>query len=195
MTATPEDPNRELVRARLEESARIKRVLASQAVDGILAAAALLAAALKSGHKVLICGNGGSAADAQHIAAELVSRYLKERRALPAIALTTDTSILTAIGNDYSFDRVFARQVEALAEAGDVLVGITTSGSSPDVLAAVEAARRLGVKTLGLTGESGGKLAEAVDLCLRMPSSETPRIQEGHIAVAHVICELVENEF
>ncbi len=195
MSSPRKDSGRELVRARLEESARVKQALAAQSADDIVAAARMLTDALKSGRKILLCGNGGSAADAQHVAAEFVSRYLKERRALPAIALTVDTSILTAIGNDYSFDRVFARQVEALAEPGDVLVGITTSGNSRDVLAAVAVARRVGVRTIGLTGQSGGKLADVVDLCLKMPSSETPRIQEGHIAVAHVICELVEGEF
>ncbi len=189
------DPHiRDVVRSRLEESARVQQALASQAVDDVVAAARIIAEAFNQGHKVLLCGNGGSAADAQHIAGEFVGRYLRERRALPAVALNADTTILTAIGNDYGFDRVFARQVEALARPGDVLVAISTSGNSPDVLAAVEAAKVLGVKAIGLTGQGGGKLAGLVDLCLRVPSSETPRVQEGHIAVAHVICELVEAE-
>lgn len=184
----------ELVRAQLEESVRVKQLLAVEAVDDIVSAARLISGALRSGGKVLLCGNGGSAADAQHIAAELVSRFRRERPALPAIALSTDTSILTAIANDYSFDRVFARQVEALGQAGDVLIAITTSGHSANVLRAVEAARRRGVTTIGLTGSTGGKLAALVDLCLRMPSTETPRVQEAHICVAHIICDLVEGE-
>jgi D-sedoheptulose 7-phosphate isomerase len=183
----------ELARARLAESARVKAALAESAAEVIARAAELIVACLRDGRKVLICGNGGSAADAQHIAGELVGRFLKERRALPAIALTTDTTILTALGNDYSFDVVFSRQVEALGRPGDVLIGISTSGNSPDVLRAVEAGRRLGLRTIGLTGQSGGKLAAQTDLCVRVPSAETPRIQEGHIAVAHVVCELVEN--
>jgi len=185
---------RDLIRARLEESARVQRAVADQAADDIAAAARTIVDAFRSGHKLLLCGNGGSAADAQHVAGELVGRYLQERRPLPAIALTADSAMLTAIGNDYGFDRVFARQVEALARPGDVLMAISTSGSSPDVLAAVEAARKLGAKTIGLTGETGGKLTALVDLCFRVPSAETPRIQEAHIAVAHVICELVEAE-
>lgn len=185
---------RDLIRARLEESARVQRAVADQAADDIAAAARTIVDAFRSGHKLLLCGNGGSAADAQHVAGELVGRYLQERRPLPAIALTADSAVLTAIGNDYGFDRVFARQVEALARPGDVLMAISTSGSSPDVLAAVEAARKLGAKTIGLTGETGGKLTALVDLCFRVPSEETPRIQEAHIAVAHVICELVEAE-
>jgi D-sedoheptulose 7-phosphate isomerase len=183
----------ELARARFEESARVKRELAAGSAEVVARAAELVYECLRSGHKVLLCGNGGSAADAQHIAGEFVGRYLKERRALPAIALTTDTSILTAIGNDYSFDIVFARQVEAIGAPGDVLIGISTSGNSPDVLRAVEAAQRIGLRTIGLTGQSGGQLAGLADICVRVPSSETPRVQEGHIAIAHVLCELVED--
>lgn len=183
----------ELARARFEESARVKRALADASAEVVARAAALIYECLRDGHKVLICGNGGSAADAQHIAGEFVGRFLKERRALPAVALTTDTSILTAIGNDYAFDVVFSRQVEALGEPGDVLIGITTSGNSPDVLRAVEAARRIGLRTIGLTGQSGGKLAPLAELCICVPTTATPRIQEGHIAIAHVVCELVED--
>ena len=182
----------ELARARFEESARVKRALAEGSAELVARAAELVFECLREGRKVLVCGNGGSAADAQHIAGELVGRYLRERRALPAIALTTDTSILTAIGNDYAFEVVFSRQVEALGAPGDVLIGITTSGNSPDVLRAVEAAQRIGLRTIGLTGQSGGKLAGLADLCIRVPSAETPRIQEAHIAIAHVVCELVE---
>jgi D-sedoheptulose 7-phosphate isomerase len=150
--------------------------------------------ALRSGGRVLLCGNGGSAADAQHIAAELVGRFKLERSAFAAVALTTDTSILTALGNDYGYSTVFSRQVEALCNEGDVLIGISTSGNSPNVLEAVRVARERGAKTVGLTGENGGKLKDLVDACIRIPSSDTPRIQEGHITIGHIICELVETE-
>jgi D-sedoheptulose 7-phosphate isomerase len=160
----------------------------------ILAAADALRAALRAGRKVLVCGNGGSAADAQHFAAELVGRFTRERRAWPALALTTDTSALTAIGNDYGFDRVFARQVEAHGRPGDVLVGISTSGGSPNVLAAVETARARGLVTIGLTGRDGGALGRAVNVHLNVPSQSTARIQEVHITLLHVLCDLVEQE-
>ncbi len=158
------------------------------------AAAAALSAALRSGRKVLVCGNGGSAADAQHLAAELVGRFAGERPAWPALALTTDTSVLTAVANDYGFDRVFARQVEAHGQAGDVLVAISTSGASANVLRAVEAARARGLVTIGLTGRDGGKLGRLADVHLHVPSSSTPRIQEAHATLLHVLCELVERE-
>lgn len=147
---------------------------------------------VREGKKVLICGNGGSAADAQHIAAEFVGRYETERRALPAIALTTDTSALTALANDYNFDRVFSRQVEALANGGDLLIGISTSGNSPNVIAAVMEARQKGCRVLGMTGAKGKKLASLSDACLMVPSERTARIQEVHITVAHIWCELVD---
>jgi D-sedoheptulose 7-phosphate isomerase len=140
----------------------------------------------------LICGNGGSAADAQHIAAEFVGRYETERRALPAIALTTDTSALTALANDYGFERVFARQVEALAQPGDCLIAISTSGNSPNVIAAVMTARSLGCRVIGMTGAKGKKLASLSDACLMVPSDRTARIQEAHITIAHIWCELVD---
>ncbi|MGC8773493.1 MAG: D-sedoheptulose-7-phosphate isomerase, partial [Conexivisphaera sp.] len=139
-------------------------------------------------------GNGGSAADAQHIACELVGRYMMERRALPAIALTTNTSCLTAIGNDYSFDEVFARQVRALVRAGDVAMGISTSGRSRNVILGMRAARELGAGTVGLTGADGGELCSVSDVCVRVPSRLTPRIQEAHIAIGHIISEIVEVE-
>ncbi len=144
--------------------------------------------------KILMCGNGGSAADAQHIAAEFVGRFLKERDAWAAIALTTDTSALTAIGNDYGFDLVFARQVEALAKPGDIVVGISTSGKSPNVLKAIETARKIGAKTVGFTGGTGSDLTSLCDICFIAPSDQTPRIQELHIASWHAICDLVETE-
>jgi D-sedoheptulose 7-phosphate isomerase len=147
---------------------------------------------LRKGGKVLIAGNGGSAADAQHIAGEFVSRFHYDRPGLAAIALTTDTSILTAIGNDYGYDRLFSRQVQALGREGDVFIGITTSGNSANVLEALKTANDAGLKTIGLTGVTGGKMADMCDITLRMPSPETPKIQEGHIAIGHIICGLVE---
>ncbi len=153
----------------------------------------IIAATVRNGKKIMLCGNGGSAADAQHIAAEFVGRYETERRALPAIALTTDTSALTALANDYSFERVFARQVEALAQEGDCLIAISTSGNSPNVIAAVMEARRRGCKVIGMTGARGKKLAALTDGCLMVPSDRTARIQEVHITVAHIWCELVDD--
>lgn len=151
--------------------------------------------ALASGGKILLMGNGGSAADAQHIAAELVGRYLCERKGLPSIALTTDTSILTAVGNDYGYDAVFSRQVEALAQPQDIVVGYSTSGNSTNVCAAIQAAKDVGCYTVALTGESGGQLLNAVDACIRVPSSSTPRIQEVHAFVGHMLCAIVDASF
>ena len=149
---------------------------------------------LKSGGKVLLCGNGGSAGDAQHIATEIVCRYETERKAYPAIALTTDTSLLTAISNDFSFEDVFSRQIEGLANAGDLLIAISTSGNSPNVIKAVMTARNLGCKTVGLTGKKGKKLAALCDACVMVPSGRTSRIQEAHITIGHIWCELVDKE-
>src|SRR5438034_1333443 len=150
--------------------------------------------ALRQGHKILFAGNGGSAADAQHLAAELVSRFAYDRPGLPAFALTTDTSILTAIGNDYGYERLFARQIEAVGSAGDVFFGISTSGRSPNVLNALDVARAKGLVTVGMTGHAGGTMAERCDHLLRVPSSATPRIQEGHIAMGHAICQIIETQ-
>jgi D-sedoheptulose 7-phosphate isomerase len=155
----------------------------------------LIVRTFQAGRKVLICGNGGSAADAQHIATELVCRYESERKGLPAIALTTDTSALTAITNDFDFERVFARQIEALAIEGDLLIAISTSGTSPNVISAVMSARSLGCKVLGMTGANGKKLASLCDKCLMVPSARTARIQEAHIAIAHIWCEIIDAEF
>ncbi len=152
----------------------------------------MMSRAVHDGKKILWCGNGGSAADSQHLAAELVGRFLKERRALPSIALTTDTSILTAIGNDYGYDLVFRRQVEALCVPGDVLVGISTSGNSKNVLLALEAARMIGAHTVAFTGKNGGPMAKAASLTLQIPSTETPRIQEAHILCGHMLCDYIE---
>ncbi len=150
---------------------------------------------LKNGNKVLFCGNGGSASDAQHLSAELVGRYKTERRGLPAMALTTDTSALTAIGNDYGYDRVFDRQVEALINRGDLLIGISTSGESLNVLSALLLAKDMGARTIGFTGKGGGKIKYASDVNLIVPSDDTPRIQEMHILIGHIICQAVDNAF
>lgn len=159
----------------------------------LASAAGLIADSFASGGSLLACGNGGSAADAQHIAAEFVGRYLKERTPYSAIALHTNTSALTAIGNDYGFDEVFARQVRAHGRTGDVLLAISTSGTSPNVLAAVAAAREVGMAVVGLAGADGGSLAPVCDVCLTVPVASTPRIQEAHILLAHVLCGLVED--
>jgi D-sedoheptulose 7-phosphate isomerase len=176
-------------------------LLASMEADAPLQKAATDAAraciaALRAGGKVMICGNGGSAADAQHWAGELVSRFHYDRPGLPAIALTTDSSILTAIGNDYGYERVFARQVEALGQAGDVLMGLTTSGRSPNILAAMRSARERGMVTIGFTGNGPGaaELAAVSDIVIRIPSAITPSIQEGHEVLGHAICAMIEAE-
>lgn len=160
--------------------------------EKVTAAARLLARAFQGGHKVLIFGNGGSAADAQHLAAEFVNRFQVERPPLAAIALTTDTSILTAVGNDYDFSDVFVKQVQALGQKGDVAWGISTSGGSPNVVKALETARHLGLHTLAVTGRDGGTMARLADIALIVPSWETPRIQEVQITIGHVLCDLVD---
>jgi D-sedoheptulose 7-phosphate isomerase len=161
-------------------------------LNQVVESAEMIVDAIRKGGKVLIAGNGGSAADAQHIAGEFVSRFHYDRPGLAAIALTTDTSILTAIGNDYGYERLFSRQVQALGREGDVFIGISTSGNSANVIAAFHEAQQLKLKTIGFTGVSGGKMAGMCDITLRMPSPETPKIQEGHIAIGHIICGLVE---
>ena len=183
------------VTAHLTDSAAAISDLASSSMDAILAAGEVLATALEGGHKVLLCGNGGSAADAQHLAAELMGRFMVERRPLPAIALTTDTSLLTAWINDVDLASVFARQVEGLGQPGDVLVAISTSGNSPNVINAVGQARRRQMPVIMLTGQSGGQLiqgAEPGDVAIQVPSTDTQHIQEGHITVGHILCALVE---
>ena len=152
----------------------------------------MLLKTFRSGGKLLVMGNGGSAADAQHFVAEIVGRFKMERRGLPAIALSTDTSILTAIGNDYGFDKIFRRQVEALAVPGDLVVGISTSGNSPNVLQALELARETGCSTIGLLGKDGGSIKSLCDLALIVPTDDTPRVQEGHITIIHIVCDLLE---
>jgi D-sedoheptulose 7-phosphate isomerase len=180
----------------LKESSETKLKIERNCKDDILTAVDQLVTSFRNGNKLLLCGNGGSAADCQHIAAELVIRLAHDlkRPALPAIALTTDTSNLTAGGNDIGFDNVFARSVEGLGNEGDVLLAISTSGNSGNVIKAVEMAKSKGMKTVGLLGGSGGKLKSILDLSITIPSTNVQRIQEGHITVAHIICELVENE-
>jgi D-sedoheptulose 7-phosphate isomerase len=180
------------VRAALAESAQTQRATAEACAQSIARAAARLVETLRAGGRVLAFGNGGSAADAQHLAAELAGRFERERPGLPALALTTNTSDLTAIGNDYGFEAVFARLVRAHGRPGDLAVAISTSGNSPNVLAGVVAARDAGLSTLALTGKGGGKLASAADLAIVVPSDVTARIQETHIAVIHLLCELCE---
>lgn len=184
---------RQEIAAELLASARLKEWAAEHLAPGLAQAAAAVIASLQQGGKVLFCGNGGSAADSQHLAAELVGRYRYDRPGLPAIALTTDTSILTALGNDYGFDRVFARQVEALAGPADVLIAISTSGQSPNILAAVRAAKKRGATTIAFSGRDGGPLAKSADIALVVASDETPRIQECHIAMGHALCRAVED--
>lgn len=183
-----------LLQRSLEEHLQaVQATLQSQLAE-IERAGALISDTLRQGHKVLLCGNGGSAADAQHIAAELVGRYERQRRAWPAIALTTDTSALTAISNDYGYEEVFARQVEALATANDVLLALSTSGTSVNILKAVKKARDLGCKTIALTGAGGEPLASACDLAVVVPSERTARVQECHITIGHLWCELIDAE-
>jgi len=176
-------------------SIAVKRQFLGENLGTLIEVIDLIATALRAGHKLLLFGNGGSAADAQHIAAEFVNRFKIERPPLPAIALTTDTSTLTSIANDYSYGEVFAKQVRALGRPGDVALAISTSGTAANVLRAVAACRRLGIKTVALTGGTGGKLADAADFVLRAGgTTETARIQETHILVGHVICELVDEQ-
>ncbi|HUW96735.1 MAG TPA: D-sedoheptulose 7-phosphate isomerase [Anaerolineae bacterium] len=185
---------RSLIAQILEESIQVQRVVLEESVPLVSCIVEALVATFRCGGKVLLFGNGGSAADAQHVAAELVNRFLMERKPLPALALTTDTSIMTAMANDLGFECVFARQVEALVQPGDVVVGLSTSGNSENVLQGLHSARECGATTVGLTGRAGGKLKGVADICFCAPSDNTPRIQEAHITVLHAICEAVERE-
>ncbi len=182
------------VRASLEESARLKLEMLELAGERIAAAAELLVGSFRAGGKLLAFGNGGSAADAQHLASELAGRFDRERPGLPALALTANTSDLTAIGNDYGFERVFARLVEAHGREGDVVVALSTSGNSPNVIAGVETARARGLRTIGLVGKGGGLLASHCEVVIQAPSQVTARVQECHIAAVHVLCELIDAE-
>jgi D-sedoheptulose 7-phosphate isomerase len=186
------DPRAASVREIFKESAETLALALKSTEAAIPATVDAIATSLAAGGKVLVFGNGGSAADSQHLSAELVGRFTRERRALAAIALSTDTSILTSIGNDYTYDRVFVRQIEALGRAGDVAVGITTSGNSPNVVAALEAARARGLKTVALTGRDGGGAGRAADIHLNVPVNSVARAQEAHRTIMHAICELLE---
>lgn len=183
-----------LIKRRITESLALKEaILSDEQLLGIIARVADLAlTAYRRGHRLILAGNGGSAADAQHIAAEFVSRFAFDRPGLPALAITTDTSMLTAIGNDYGYDRLFVRQLEANGRAGDVFIGISTSGSSPNILSALQRCRSLGITAIGLSG-AAGRISDFCDLCIRVPSTCTPRIQESHIMIGHIICELIES--
>ena len=182
------------IREIIGAASAVHQRLCGGSVQPIADAAAAVGGAVLGGRKVLLFGNGGSAADAQHMAAELLTRFQRERRPLAALALTTDTSVLTSIGNDYSFDRVFVRQLEALGAPGDIAFGISTSGSSPNVVAALRAARGLGLRTVALTGRDGGAAGAAADIHINVPEASTARVQEAHRTIIHAICELVESQ-
>lgn len=183
------------IKTQIGGSLKVKQALLRDAafLKTMEAVARCLVGAYRGGHKLLLAGNGGSAGDAQHMAGELVNRFRFDRPALPAVALSTDTSVLTAIGNDSGFDRVFARQVEALGVAGDVFIGISTSGNSSNILKALRACRKRRLITIGLTGKSCGKMKPLCDYCIPIPSADTPRVQEAHILVVHILCDLVED--
>jgi D-sedoheptulose 7-phosphate isomerase len=182
-----------LVEHSLGEGAELRLKVARECGPAIVQAAGVVLQCLRSGGKLLLFGNGGSAADAQHLAAEFVGRFVKERRGLPAVALTTDSSIVTAIANDYGFDRIFSRQIEALGNPGDVAIGISSSGNSPNVIAAMKQAARQKLKTIGLSGRDGGALAHCADVALVVRCSNTARVQECQLTIGHLICELTEN--
>ncbi|MDX2067876.1 MAG: D-sedoheptulose 7-phosphate isomerase [Haliscomenobacter sp.] len=183
-----------MIQAEIAAHQKVTEALLQQVaqIEGICE---LVAQRLKAGNKILFIGNGGSAADAQHLAAELSGRFRTERQALAGLALTTDTSALTAIGNDYGFEEIFSRQVTALGQSGDVLVAISTSGHSPNVLRAIETAKSLGIASIGLSGKDGGQLADKCDLCLVIPAQDTARIQEMHILVGHILCQYIDSVF
>jgi D-sedoheptulose 7-phosphate isomerase len=176
----------------LKNHIKTMEMVIADLVDDIASSSELIIETLRSGHKILVAGNGGSAADAQHLAAEFVGRFLFNRQALPAIALTTDTSILTAVGNDFGFEKIFSRQVEALAQEGDLLLGISTSGRSVNIMNAFDAARQRGCRTLALTGCDGGPMLCSADQALVVPAKHTPHIQEAHLTMIHILCDLVE---
>ena len=185
---------KEKIKKIIKESMEVKESLSKAETVNIEKAAKAIIESLKSGGKLLVFGNGGSAADSQHMVAELVGRFKKERRPLAAIALTTNTSTLTAIANDYGYEAVFSRQVKALGSPGDVAFGISTSGNSKNVIEAIKKAKGIGLKTIGLIGAGGGKMKSECDISIIVPSGDTPRIQEAHLVVCHIICELIEEE-
>ena len=186
----------ERVRSHIEASIKAKQLILADAelMQMIADIACKVIGAYRNNKKTLLAGNGGSAADAQHIAGELVARFYFDRPGLPSIALTTDSSVITAIGNDYGYDHLFARQVQALGNEGDIFFGLSTSGNSPNILKALDACKEKGILTIGLTGRTGGKMVDKCDFCIKVPSDDTPRIQESHILVGHIICCLVEEE-
>lgn len=182
------------IKEQLQSHRLLMEIVEHQLAPLIAEVAGAAVETFRNGGKLIVMGNGGSAADSQHFAAEIVGRFKMERKALPAVALSTDTSILTAIGNDYGFDSVFSRQIDALASAGDIVFGISTSGNSPNVLKALQLARERGCRTVGLLGKDGGSIKSACDLPLVVPTGDTPRIQEAHITIIHIICDLIEKE-
>lgn len=183
------------IKSQLEASCLVKQQMLGN--TGILQtiedAVSACITALMAGNKIILAGNGGSAADAQHIAAELVGRFETERPGLPAITLTTNSSTVTAVANDYNYDNIFRRQVQALGQRGDVFIGISTSGNSPNVVAAIEQCKEQGISVIGLTGETGGKMQQLCDICVRVPSTNTARIQESHITIGHILCSLIDS--
>ena len=184
----------DIIYKRFEETDKIKKRFLHENLPRLIAIIKLIADAFENGNKILLFGNGGSAAEAQHLAAEFVNRFLMERPPLPAIALSTDSSILTSIGNDYSFSEVFSKQIVALGKEGDIAIGISTSGNSANVVRAIEVAKEMGIETVALTGNDGGDLAIVSNLSLMVPSNSTPCIQEVHMAVGHILCEMVETQ-
>lgn len=182
------------IKSHFEDSIKVKEEILQNAelVELIKEVALKVTAAYRNGNKTILAGNGGSAADAQHIAGEFVSRFYFDRPGIPSIAITTDTSILTAIGNDYGYDKLFSRQVQAQGVKGDIFIGISTSGNSANVIEALKVCKEKGILSVGLTGQSGGKMAELCDYCIKVPSNCTPRVQESHIVIGHIICAIVE---
>ena len=174
------------------ESSQLKEIFVNENLSRIVSVVEAVTGVLKAGNKILLFGNGGSAADAQHLAAEFINRFVIERPPLPAIALTTDTSVITSIGNDYDFSEIFSKQIKAIGQTGDIAWGISTSGNSPNVVKALEMAKKIGMITIGLTGKDGGKIVQMVDYSLHVSSQSVPRIQEVHITLGHVICEMVD---
>lgn len=184
------------IKTAISDSIAVKQKLLDQEfLNQISAIANLVISSLRQGNKLILCGNGGSAADAQHVAAELINRYKIDRAPLPAIALTTDTSVLTSIANDYGYNAVFRKQIQALGKEGDILIVISTSGNSKNVLEAVDVAKKMGIKTVGLTGSNTSALSNSADISIRIPSTEVSRIQESHIMILHIICDIVEKDF
>lgn len=186
-----------MIKTALKNSINIKKQILEDemTIQKVKKSADIIIEALSAGNKVFFCGNGGSAADSQHLAGEFIGKLYKERKPLPAIALNTNTSSITAVGNDYEYDDIFSRQILALANQGDVLVGISTSGNSNNVIQAFNSANELGVKTIALTGKTGGQMKDLCDVLINVPSEDTPRIQEVHITLGHIICEAVEQEY